>query len=162
MRVLSSLFLLLLAFSCSGPSPSFDKEKARKRIQQLLDDWHRAAARADKKGYFGAMDSNAVFIGTDPSERWKKSAFEEWASPHFKGDQAWKFHPSDRHLRFGPQGKTAWFDEKLDTWMGTCRGSGVLLRRSKGWRLAHYHLSKTIPNGRMDTVLKVLEVSPAR
>ncbi|MBS9766494.1 MAG: nuclear transport factor 2 family protein [Flavobacteriaceae bacterium] len=40
----------------------------------------------------------------------------------------------------------AWFDELLDTWMGICRGSGVLEKTAKGWKIRHYVLSVTVPN----------------
>lgn len=151
----SSILLLMLLYACSGPSSQ--RKAIREEANELLDAWHQAAAKGDKEAYFGAMDPNSVFIGTDPSERWDREAFEEWTAPHFEGDTAWVFHVEDRHMRIAPSKELLWFDERLDTWMGTCRGSGVLIRKGGGWRIAHYHLSKTVPNIKMDAVLELLE-----
>lgn len=156
----SSIFLLLfcstILLSACG-SPSLDRGELKKEAHRLLDDWHQAAAKADKEAYFRAMDSSSVFIGTDPTERWDRKAFEEWTAPHFEGDTAWAFTPSERKIRIGDRGTFAWFDEKLETWMGICRGSGVLIRREGNWRIVQYHLAKKIPNPKMDAVLKILK-----
>jgi len=50
----------------------------------------------------------------------------------------------------------AWFDELLDTWMGACRGSGVLRKTSDGWKIAHYNLALTVPNEKMNQVIDVI------
>jgi hypothetical protein len=34
--------------------------------------------------------------------------------------------------------------------MGTCRGSGVLVRREGEWKIAHYNLAVTVPNDLID------------
>jgi hypothetical protein len=43
-------------------------------------------------------------------------------------------------------GKTAWFDELLNTQMKICRGSGVLVKIGQEWKIKQYVLSMTIPN----------------
>ena len=44
-------------------------------------------------------------------------------------------------------GAVAWFDELLShEKLGTCRGSGVLVREEGGWKVAQYNLSVPIPN----------------
>ncbi len=48
-----------------------------------------------------------------------------------------------------------WFDELLDTWMGTCRGSGVLEKNNKEWKIKQYVLSVTIPNDSIQKVIKL-------
>ena len=50
----------------------------------------------------------------------------------------------------------AWFDEVLDTWMGLCRGSGVLKFKDGKWYLEHYVLSLTVPNDDMQTVIDAM------
>jgi hypothetical protein len=41
--------------------------------------------------------------------------------------------------------------------MKICRGSGVLIKEGKNWKIAHYVLSMTIPNDNSDEVVKVKE-----
>lgn len=125
-------------------------------IHQLLDNWHRAAATADEDTFFGSMTPQAVYLGTDASERWLRDELREWSAEYFAKESAWDFTPSARQLAFSQDRTTAWFDEKLDTWMGTCFGSGVVVLTPEGWKIAHYHLAFTVPNERMDSVLKLL------
>lgn len=137
--VLGLLFPMLLA--AGGESP------AVREIDALLTAWHRAAAEADELTYFSAMTEDAVFIGTAAGERWTRPEFETWAMPHFQRDSAWVFVAKERHIELAPDRKLAWFDELLDSksfWPS--RGSGVVVRTAKGWRIAHYVLSFTIPN----------------
>ncbi len=154
---LTALGLLLLTVGCTSP-PQVNKEKARDSIDSLMDRWHRAAAEADDSTFFRSMTRNGIYLGTDPEEKWSRTAFQEWAAPHFKGAEAWSFKPETRTIYFNQTGNTAWFEEKLETWMGTCRGSGVLVRKNGHWKIAHYHLDKTLPNEKMDTVLSVLGI----
>ena len=116
------------------------------KINQVLDSWHRAAAEADFQGYFSKMAKGSVFVGTDASEHWDKEEFMAFSKPYFDRGKAWAFTPLQRHVYLDSQGQVAWFDELLDTWMQFCRGSGVLVRESGEWKIAHYVLSMTIPN----------------
>jgi hypothetical protein len=117
MRALT-LFLLLAA--------AVTAQTRSQAVAAVLDDWHRAAAVADEARYFGHFTANGVFMGTDATERWRVSEFRAWAKPHFARKSAWNFTPRDRHIDFAADGKTAWFDEMLDTPnLGVCRGSGI-------------------------------------
>lgn len=49
-----------------------------------------------------------------------------------------------------------WFDELLESRIGPCRGSGVLLRSGDTFRIAQYNLTLTIPNERVDDLRKML------
>ena len=44
-------------------------------IDAALDDWHRAASAADEARYFSHLADDAVFLGTDATERWDVRAF---------------------------------------------------------------------------------------
>lgn len=145
--------LLALAFAAA---PSADTE-----VRRVLDDWHDAAARADEARYFSHFTADAVFLGTDPDERWPLAAFRAYAHPHFAKGKAWKFRATVRDVHFSPDGKVAWFEEELATEkMGHCRGTGVLLRDGTTWRLAQYNLSVPIPNALFDGVKRVLDAGP--
>ena len=43
----------------------------------------------------------------------------------------------------------------LDTWMGVCRGSGVVKKVNGDWKIEHYVLSLTVPNENINAVVKV-------
>ena len=115
-------------------------------IHKFVDDWHMAATKADGKAYFGMIADNGIFIGTDASERWNKQQFLAFAKPYFDRGKAWDFKAYDRSVHVSNDGRFAWFSELLTTWMGVCRGSGVLEKTSNGWKIQQYHLSVTVPN----------------
>ena len=152
MKHLFVVFHLIL-FAFYGQAQTRDKEKLA--VQKVLNEWHEAAANANFKNYFDAMTENAVFVGTDASENWSKKDFETYAKPHFDKGKAWNFKPIERHVYFSANKETAWFDELLDTQMKICRGSGVLIKIKKEWKIAHYVLSIAVPNEFTEEVVKV-------
>ncbi|MEL6922732.1 MAG: nuclear transport factor 2 family protein [Bacteroidota bacterium] len=124
-------------------------------INSLLDNWHKAAAVADEKIYFSSMTEDAIFLGTDESEHWTRSEMETLMKEVFERDSAWDFKVDRREVYFDEGGQLAWFDEDLSTWMGDCRGSGVVQKTDQGWKIAHYNLALTIPNDKIDGVMKI-------
>lgn len=130
----------------------------RAEADTLLNAWHRAAATADADGFFGKMTKDGVYLGTDATERWLRDELRAWAKPAFEREVAWLFRPYNRKVYFTRDGRTAWFEELLDSpHMGICRGSGVLSKTAKGWRIRHYDLALMVPNERMETVQKALK-----
>lgn len=161
MKELKLLFILgciSMLVACM-PKKNVDKTSVQKEINQLLDSWHKAAADANFKNYFSALDSTSIFIGTDASENWTKEEFASFSKPYFDAGKAWEFHPLERNIYFNSNVNTAWFDELLQTWMGTCRGSGVLELSNNQWVLKHYVLSVTVPN---DDIQKVIAAKKER
>lgn len=127
-------------------------------LDNLLNAWHQAAATADAEGFFGKIAKDGIYLGTDASERWLRDELRAWAEKAFGREVAWAFQPYDRQVYFTKDGRTAWFEEMLDTpHMGTCRGSGVLSRTPEGWKIRHYDLSLMVPNDKMNAVQKVLK-----
>ncbi len=98
---------------------------------------------------------DAIFTGTDATERWDKPAFMKWAKPIFERGRAWNFTALERHIYFDKTGNVGWFDELLNTEMKICRGSGVLIKEGNNWKLKQYILSTTIPNDKLDEVIKI-------
>lgn len=130
-------------------------------MNRTLDDWHRAASEADEARYFGLMTGDAVFLGTDATERWDLAAFRAFAHPYFAKGKAWTFVPSDRHVMFDADGDAAWFDERLDSASyGECRGSGALRRENGTWKIAHYNLTIPIPNALANSVVEMIRKMP--
>ena len=134
--------------------------KAEKAIHAMLDQWHNDAARADR-AYFDKLTENAVFIGTDPDERWTRAEFIKWSEPFFQRGKAWTFHVRARHLKPDLSGKWAWFDEQLDTDLGLCQASGVVVLTAKGWKIDHYQLSISVRNELIEPLKKLTAELPA-
>jgi len=130
-------------------------EDARTRaISAVLDDFHDAAAKADEPRYFAHFTPDAVFLGTDATERWTYAQFRAWAKPHFAIGKGWEYHARDRYVFFSPSGDCAWFDEMLDNAkLGECRGTGVLVKADGVWRIAQYHLVLPVPNELADDLV---------
>jgi|GEM_PF-325007 len=128
----------------------------------VLDDFHDAASRADEERYFGHFAPDAVFLGSDPGERWSVAEFRAWAKPHFEGDSAWTFVAHDRFISLSAGGNVAWFDEKLDSdGHGEWRGSGVMIKRDGVWRISQYNLTVPIPNARLGDVVRMIDAEGA-
>lgn len=128
---------------------------ARIDIDTLLNQWHRAAAKADLNGYFDVLADDCIYLGTDETERWTKAAFLKFSQPYFDKGKAWDFKPYSRYIYTSDDVQTAWFEEKLDTWMGICRGSGVLRKTATGWQIVHYNLAVTVPNDLINGFIKL-------
>lgn len=146
-----TLITLLSSFVPAQQAASTETAK----IHSMLDAWHKAAAEANFERYFDSMTKNAIFIGTDATENWDKTAFQAYAKPYFDKGKAWNFKRIERHVYLSNDMKTAWFDELLDTQMKICRGSGVLLKQNGEWKIAHYVLSMTVPNENTDSIVKI-------
>ena len=147
-RFLSFFVVLLISSALLGQSES-------DLIEKTIDQWHLAAAEADFETYFSKMTAESVFIGTDASENWKLQAFKAFSKPYFDRGKAWSFKAVERHIYLDPSKEIGWFDELLDTWMGICRGSGVVRLENGAWKIAHYVLSATIPNDDMQQVIGI-------
>ncbi|WP_426756900.1 nuclear transport factor 2 family protein [Myxococcus sp. Y35] len=138
-----SLLLFVLAAAPANTAPADPKVA----IAAVLDDWHQAAAVADEARYFGHFTADAVYLGTDATERWTRDEFRAWARPYFAKGKAWNFKAVTRHISLSRDGTMAWFDEALDTPnLGPSRGSGVLVNEAGTWKIAQYSLSVPIPN----------------
>jgi len=131
------------------PSPVNPEKKA---INTMLVDWHKAAANANFDAYFGKMTKDAVFLGTDATENWQNSEFRAFSKPYFDKGKAWSFTTLDRNIYLGQSPTMAWFDEHLDTQMGICRGSGVVMKENGTWKVKHYVLSIAVPNENVSTL----------
>ncbi len=149
--ILSLFAISVLVISCGREVTETGDETHR--ISAVMDSFHVAAARADYDAYFRCFAEEAVFIGTDATERWDKQSFMEWTKPYFDRGRAWSFSALERHVSIGKDGATAWCDELLDTQMKICRGSGVLVKENGEWKITHYVLSMTVPNDLTDSVV---------
>ena len=153
MKKLLAILTVITVLGCK--SVMVNQTDSSNEINVTLDTWHKAAADANYNTYFNLMTDDAIFIGTDATENWNKTAFQAYAKPHFDKGKAWSFTALERHIYFDKTGKTAWFDELLNTQMKICRGSGVLVKIGQEWKIKQFVLSMTIPNDNSGEVIKV-------
>lgn len=130
---------------------SFAAETARAAaeaaVRTLLDRFHAAAARADGPDYFACLSPDAVFLGTDATERWSVPQFRAYCEPYFSKGRGWTYVARERHVTLSRDRSTAWFDERLESASyGEVRGSGALRRDGQGWRITQYVMSLPVPN----------------
>jgi ketosteroid isomerase-like protein len=147
--------------TCPTPESHVATDGERAAIDEVLDGWHAAAAASDLEGYFGRMTPDAIFLGTDATERWTVAQFRAYAEQPFAEGRGWVMRSVRRDVIV--RGDVAWFDEDLDARnLGAARGSGALVRGEDGvWRISHYDLTITVPNERFDEVRDLLAAPPS-
>jgi ketosteroid isomerase-like protein len=124
-------------------------------IDKTLNSFHQAASKANLKQYFSLLTDNAVFLGTDATERWTKKEFENFVEPYFSKGHGWTYKTIERHITLNKDNKSAFFDELLENKnYGLCRSSGLLYKTSAGWKIAQYNLSVPLPNEIAKTIVK--------
>ena len=129
------LFLTLPAAALAAPASP----------DEVLDALHARASAADFDGYFDLYTDDAVFLGTDATERWPIAEFREYTRARFATGTGWTYTPVERHLM--RSGDVIWFDELVEgEVLGPCRGTGVLRLEDGRWRVAHYSLTVLVPN----------------
>lgn len=149
MRQLRTWFAIL-AVAASGacapaatPAPAPDLNAERAAVDSVLTELHRTAAAGDWETYFGLYSGDAVFFGTDATERWSLDEFRGYAS----ASTGWTYDMTERNVFVSADGNTAWFDERLtNASYGETRGTGVLVKGDAGWKIAQYNLTIPIPN----------------
>lgn len=148
--VLTLLVALASSFSCMAD----DKGS----INKVLNNFHQAAANAEAKSYFDLLSDDAIFLGTDASERWTKAEFKSFVVPYFSKGTGWLYTPTERNINVIKQGQVAFFDELLiSESYGTCRGSGLLIKTAQGWKISQYNLSIPMPNGLAKALVKQIK-----
>jgi ketosteroid isomerase-like protein len=133
-------------------------------VDAALNDFHDAASNADFDRYFSHFADNAVFLGTDSTERWTTSQFRKYAKSGFEHG-GWTYIPKERHVFLSEDGNVAWFDEKTysidkktdSKKYGEMRGTGVLIKSGKTWKLVQYSLLKPIPNDLFNSIVGMIE-----
>jgi len=148
-KIVVSILLLFLTNAISA------QNNLKEQLATTLNAWHKAAAEANYDDYFNLLSDDAIFIGTDATENWTKSAFEAYSKPYFDKGKAWSFTAIERNIYFNNDKTLAWFDELLDTQMKICRGSGVMVFIKGQWKIKQYVLSMTVPNDNVDEVVKI-------
>ena len=137
-----------------GLQPPDQKEE---EVSAVLDEFHDAASKADFKRYFSHFASDAIFLGTDATERWTLAEFKAYTKSRFEGGGGWTYTMTSRHVYFSRDRNTTWFDEILvNESYGECRGTGVLVMEDEVWKVAQYHLTIPIPNALARDVVSMI------
>ncbi len=148
MLITRSLAVLLLATACapgatSAPAPAPDLAAESATADSVLSAFHQLASEGNWEPYFALFTPDAVFFGTDLTERWSVDEFRGYAA----GSSGWTYVKTERHIFVAPDGNVAWFDEVLENARyGSTRGTGVLVKGDAGWKIAQYHLTIPMPN----------------
>lgn len=145
-----------LIAACTNNHPVKVCDKQKIEADSVLNRWHVAASEADFETYFEILAEDGYFLGTDSSEVWDKPTFMDFSKPHFETAPAWDFTPLRRNWFCAETGDLLWFEETLDTWMGPCRGSGVMVAKEGQWKLKQYNLSILVPNDQVPAYLKLI------
>ena len=133
----------------------FSAQQDVKKLNELIQYWHKAASDAQFDSYFKCLTDDFIFLGTAPGERWTKKEFQAFSKPFFDRGKAWDFKASNRIWNFSKDGKTAWFDEDLATWMQGCRGSGVCIKIKGLWSISYYNLTVLIENEKIKEFIEL-------
>ena len=135
---LITLLLLLIV-------PSIIADGQQTEIDALLDGLHQDAHDANFKTYFARYTSDAIFLGTDKTERWTIEEFKAYAQPAFADGNGWTYSVVERNWE--GKGDIRWFDETLfNERLGHCRGTGVVKKINNEWKILHYALTMLVPN----------------
>jgi hypothetical protein len=145
--------LLLFIFLCSIYNAQ--SQSSQVELNKLIDSWHVSAAKADFESYFSVTSNDFIFLGTAPGERWEKSEFQSFCKPYFDRGKAWDFKPSNRKWTVIAGETVAYFDEDLQTWMESCRGSGICVLENGEWKIAYYNLTVLIENEKIKEFIKL-------
>ena len=140
MKYLPVFLLLLSSYTAHAQS---DKQA----VDEILDGIHNYAATANFEAYFDLYTEDAIFMGTDATERWTIDQFKGYARPAFDEGTGWTYVMTERNIFISEDGNTAWFDELLENdGFGQCRGTGALIKKEGTWKVSQYNLTVPIPN----------------
>src|SRR4249920_2024482 len=102
MRALVGICAALVVATAGAQSTALPAPDA---IGPTIDAWHAAASAADEDKYFSYFAPDAVFLGTDGTERWTRDEFRNFAHPYFAKGKAWDFKSVTRWITVAPDRK---------------------------------------------------------
>ena len=138
----AAIAALMISMALQIPTAHADDSGA---LDGLISGLHQDAHEGNFDTYFDRYTPDAVFLGTDKTERWTIDEFKRYAEPAFADGHGWTYKVVERHWE--GSGDTRWFDEVLlNAKLGHCRGTGVVRRIDGEWKIAHYALTMLVPN----------------
>ena len=149
------LACVLSLASVTGFAQTDPDAALKQQVNAFVDSWHEDAANS-RPAFFDKIAKDGVYIGTDKKELWKRDEFKVWAKKAFERPTAWAFTPIRRNVYVSADKSVIWFDELLNTQMGTCQASGVLHKVGNSFEIDHYQLSIAVPNGISSKVISTI------
>ena len=139
---MKNIFFILAILSATLLGAEDYKDNA---INALLDGLHQDAHEGNFESYFARYTSDAIFLGTDKTERWTIDELKAYAKPAFADGNGWTYSVVERNWE--GDGDIRWFDEILfNEKLGHCRGTGVVKLINDEWKIVHYALTMLVPN----------------
>ena len=124
---------------------SISADEQRASTDELLDGLHQDAHEGNFDSYFDRYSSDAIFLGTDKTERWTIDEFKAYARPAFNDGHGLTYSVVER--TWEGDSDIRWFDEILfNEKLGHCRGTGVVQLINNEWKISHYALTMLVPN----------------
>ena len=77
-------------------------------LDALLNGLHQDAHEANFETYFARFASDAIFLGTDKTERWTIEEFKDYAKPAFADGHGWTY--TDVERTWAGEGNQRWLD----------------------------------------------------
>ena len=74
-------------------------------VENVLDNLHLYAAEAKSKAYMALFSKDAIFFGTDISERWPKDEFDTYATKRMATGTGWTYVMNERNVFFSDGGE---------------------------------------------------------
>ena len=88
----TAFFLLFITLLSS------QKDNSKAYVESVLNDLHKYASEANSKKYIDLFASNAVFFGTDISERWHINEFNDYATKRMATGTGWTYTMKERNI----------------------------------------------------------------
>lgn len=149
--------ILLLAKCTQRPHANFSVSD----VNTFMDEWHRDVANTRLDAFFNKMAPDAYYLGTQYDEHWNKKEFYTFCKPYFDRGKAWDFKPVSRNVYYTSDSSDVYFDEVLETWMGLCRGSGIIDASGDSLLIRQYVLSVSISNQLVKDFVELVKSDPA-
>lgn len=127
-------------------------------VTVVLNAHLKAVATKDVDLLHKTFGQKAIFIGSDDTEQWSRHELAKRLKESQNGwDMRTCIHREVKHIL---PGATTFFEVVRHVKYGLFRGSGVVVKNSKGnWVIAHYVLSFSVPNEVVDktNILELLK-----
>lgn len=161
--LVGGVLVVVIIWGLLAPEPGLplaDHAQLLIEVNDTLDAFHEAAARADGEAYFAHFAPEGIFLGTDATERWTVEEFR----PVFAKGPGWTYIPipGERHVDLIEGDTIAVFDELLlNVKYGQCRGSGVLRNMGDQWLIVQYNLHFPVPNDLAEPITRMIQDAAA-
>jgi len=160
MFMLSCLAALLMSPAQAPQAEDAARAAAIRAVEEVLADFQAAGVEADAERFFGHLAPEAIYLGTDATERHTVEELRARIEPHFAQGTGWTSRLKQANVSVTEDARLAWFDARLEREpFGELRASGVLEQRDDVWLIVQYNVSLPIPNEAVRDVVKLIRAA---